>query len=164
MALVINDRVKETCNSPGTGTVTLLGAASGFVSFSVIGNTNTTYYTIADQTGNNWEVGIGTYTSSGTTLARDTVLSNSAGTTAKINFSSGTQDVFCTYPSEQAVYQGNDSAIIPGTSGAIYLTKQTMTQNTTIPSGYNGMAAGAIQVDNGVTFTVSNGSIAVVVA
>lgn len=107
MALVLKDRVKETCSSPGTGSVTLLGASTGYVSFSVIGNGNTTYYAIADQTGNNWEVGIGTYTSSGTSLSRDTVLSNSAGTTSLINFSSGTQDVFCTYPTERAVYLNN---------------------------------------------------------
>ena len=103
MALVLADRVKESCTAPGTGTVTLLGAATGYVSFAVIGNGNTTYYCIADQGGNNWEVGIGTYTSSGTTLSRDTVLSNSAGTTALINFSSGTQDVFVTYPSRVAL-------------------------------------------------------------
>lgn len=99
MALVLADRVKETAAAPGTGTVTLLGAASGFQSFSTIGNTNTTYYTIADQSGSNWEVGIGTYTASGSTLTRNTVLSSSnAG--ALVNFSSGVQDVFVTYPSE----------------------------------------------------------------
>ena len=78
MALVLADRVKETTTTAGTGTVTLLGAATGFQSFAVIGNGNTTFYTIASQTGNEWEVGVGTYTSSGTLLARTTVLSNSA--------------------------------------------------------------------------------------
>jgi len=164
MAFVVKDRVKETCLSPGTGTVTLLGAQTGFSSFSTIGNGNSTYYTIADQGGANWEVGIGTYTSSGTTLSRDTVLSNSAGTTAKINFSSGAQDVFCTYPAEQAVYQDTGSAIVPGTSGAIYLTAQTITQNTTIPSGYNGIMAGALIVDTGITVTVPSGPTVGVVA
>jgi len=164
MAFVVKDRVKETCLSPGVGTVTLLGAATGYSSFSVIGNGNSTYYTIADQSGSNWEVGIGTYTSSGTTLSRDTVISNSAGTTAKINFSSGAQDVFVTYPATQAVYQDTGNAIIPGTSGAVYLTAQTITQNTTVPSGYNGIVPGAITVANGVTFTVPNGSTVVVVA
>ena len=101
MALVLADRVKETAAAPGTGTVTLLGAATGFQSFSTIGNANTTYYTIADQSGGNWEVGIGTYTASGSTLTRDTVLSSSnAG--ALVNFSSGVQDVFVTYPAEVA--------------------------------------------------------------
>jgi len=84
--------------------VTLLGAATGFQSFAVIGNANTTYYTIAGKTGNEWEVGIGTYTLSGTTLSRDTVLSNSAGTQpTALTFSAGTKDVFVTYPSDKSV-------------------------------------------------------------
>jgi hypothetical protein len=117
MALVLKDRVKETCTSPGTGTVTLLGASTGYSSFSTIGNANTTYYCIADQSGNNWEVGIGTYTSSGTTLSRDTVLSNSAGNTSLINFSSGTQDVFVTYPSGRSVYA--DGATLTATNSSV---------------------------------------------
>ena len=104
MALVLADRVKETTTTTGTGTVTLLGASTGFQSFAVIGNGNTTYYTIAGQTGSQWEVGIGTYTSSGTTLARTTVLSNSAGTQpSALSFSAGTKDVFVTYPSQKSV-------------------------------------------------------------
>jgi hypothetical protein len=97
MALVLADRVKETTTTTGTGTVTLLGASTGYQSFSVIGNGNTTYYTIAGQTGSEWEVGIGTYTSSGTTLARNTVLSSS-NANALVNFSAGTKDVFVTMP------------------------------------------------------------------
>ncbi len=77
MALVVKDRVRETTTTTGTGTVTLGGAVSGFQSFSVIGNANTTYYTIVDAIAGSWEVGIGTYTSSGTTLSRDTVLESS---------------------------------------------------------------------------------------
>lgn len=103
MALVLKDRVKETSTTVGTGTFTLAGAAAGYSSFASIGNGNTTFYTIADQVGNNWEVGIGTYTASGTTLSRDTVLANSAGTTAKITFTAGIKDVFCTYPAEKSV-------------------------------------------------------------
>ena len=88
MAFVIADRVKETTTTTGTGTITLGGAATGFQSFAVIGDTNTTYYTIVAQVGTEWEVGIGTYTSSGTTLARTTVLSNSSGTQpSALNFS-----------------------------------------------------------------------------
>ena len=104
MALVVADRVKETTTTTGTGTVTLLGASTGFQSFAVIGNANTTYYTIAGQTGSEWEVGIGTYTSSGTTLARTTVLSNSSATQpSALSFSAGTKDVFVTYPAEYSV-------------------------------------------------------------
>jgi hypothetical protein len=103
MALVLADRVKETAVSPGTGAVTLLGATLGFQSFAVVGNGNTTLYTIADQGGNKWEVGIGTYSSTGPTLARTTVLSSSNSNTL-VDFNAGTQDVFVTYPSSKSVY------------------------------------------------------------
>ena len=105
MALVINDRVKETSTTTGTGTLNLAGASSGFVTFVAgIGNSNTTYYAIHEQGTNNWEVGIGTVTdATPDTLARTTVLNNSAGNTSKINFS-GTLDVFCTMPTSKTVY------------------------------------------------------------
>lgn len=96
MAFVLRDRVKETTTTTGTGTITLAGAASGFQSFSAIGNGNNTYYTIAG--GTQWEVGIGTYTSSGTTLSRDTVLASS-NSGSLVNFSAGTKDVFVALPS-----------------------------------------------------------------
>jgi hypothetical protein len=121
MALVLADRVKETTTTAGTGTITLDGAATGFQSFAVIGNANTTYYTIAGQTGNEWEVGVGTYTSSGTLLARTTVLSNSAGTQpSALSFSAGTKDVFVTYPAEYAVASTND-----GTAGQLLTSNGT---------------------------------------
>jgi hypothetical protein len=104
MALAVYDRVRETTTTTGTGTITLLGAVVGYQTFDVVGDGNTTYYTIAGQGTAEWEVGIGTFTLSGTTLARTTVLSNSLGTTALISFSAGTKDVFVTYPSEKAVY------------------------------------------------------------
>ena len=105
MALVIADRVKETTVTTGTGTVTLAGATSGFQSFSAVGNENSTYYTIAGQSSSEWEVGIGTYTSSGTTLSRTTVLSSSnAG--SLVSFSAGTKDVFVTYPASVAATEG----------------------------------------------------------
>ena len=104
MAFVLADRVKETTTTAGTGTVTLLGASTGYQSFAVIGNANTTYYTIASQSGSEWEVGIGTYSTSGTTLARTTVLSNSSATQpSALNFSAGTKDVFVSYPAEYSV-------------------------------------------------------------
>ncbi len=134
MAFVVADRVKETTTTTGTGTVTLLGASTGFQSFAVIGNGNTTYYTIAGQTGNEWEVGIGTYASSGTTLARTTVLSNSSGTEpSALNFSAGTKDVFVTYPSSKSVNldaSGNVSALGTVSSGTW--------QATTIGINYGG--------------------------
>ena len=105
MALVINDRVKETSTTTGTGTLNLAGASVGFVTFVAgIGNSNTTYYAINAQGTSNWEVGIGTVTdATPDTLARDTVLSNSLCNTSKINFS-GTLDVFCTMPASKSVY------------------------------------------------------------
>ena len=106
MALVVKDRVREITSTTGTGTVTLGGAATGFQSFSVIGNGNTTFYTIQLANTNEWEVGIGTYTSSGTTLSRDTILESSNSGSA-VNFSAGSKDVFVTYPAEKAIYLGN---------------------------------------------------------
>jgi len=111
MALVLADRVKDTTTTTGTGTVTLSGVApAGFQDFTVIGNGNTTYYTIAG--GSEWEVGIGTYATSGPTLARTTVLSSSNGGGA-VSFSSGTKDVFVTYPSERSVNL-NSAALTSG--------------------------------------------------
>jgi len=104
MALVVKDRVKETSLTQGTGTFTLGGAVSNFQSFSVIGDGNTTFYTITLDSAGEWEVGIGTYTSSGTTLSRDIVLESSNGGSL-VSFSAGTKIVFCTYPAEKAVYE-----------------------------------------------------------
>ena len=103
MALVLANRVKDTTTTTGTGTITLSGTApTGYQNFSVIGNGNTTYYTIAG--GSQWEVGIGTYTSSGTTLSRDTVLASSTG--SKLDLAAGTKDVFVTLPSEATATEG----------------------------------------------------------
>ena len=121
MALVLNDRVRETTSVVGTGAVTLLGAVTGFQSFSTIGNANTTYYCISDQAGANWEVGIGTYTSAGTLLARTTVLASSnAG--ALVSFTGGTKDVFVTYPSSKGVwYDASGNVLFTGTTTAANL-------------------------------------------
>ena len=107
MALIQADRVKDTTTTTGTGAVTLSGTPpTGFQSFNAgVGNANSCYYTIADQTGANWEVGIGTYTNSTVSLSRDTVLSSS-NSNALVNFTSGTKDVFVTYPASRAVPQG----------------------------------------------------------
>jgi len=114
MALVLNDRVKETSTTQGTGDITLAGASQGFITFnSGIGTSNTTYYAIHEQGTNNFEVGRGTLSGS-TTLERTEVLSNSAGNTSKINFNSGgssTLDVFCTLPASKAVVEESDGDV-----------------------------------------------------
>jgi hypothetical protein len=146
MAIVVADRVKETTTVTGTGTATLLGAATGFQSFAVIGDANLTYYTIAGQTGSEWEVGIGTYTSSGTTLARTTVLANSSGTQpSALSFSAGTKDVFVTYP-----------AGVSSTNG-VMVQSDTVSESTTISTGSNGLSVGPVTVVSGKSVTVASG-------
>jgi hypothetical protein len=115
MALVLADRVRETTTTVGTGTVTLAGAVTGFQSFAVVGDGNTTYYTIAGQGTSEWEVGIGTYTSSGTTLARTAVLASS-NSGSLVSFSAGTKDVFVTYPADKSVNQDANGNVGIGTS------------------------------------------------
>ena len=116
MALILKDRVKETTTVTSTGTATLLGAAVGYQSFSAIGNGNTCYYTIASQTANEWEVGLGTYTSPDQ-LSRDTVLSSS-NSNALVNFSAGTKDVFVVQPAGKAVYTDASNTINTSGNGA----------------------------------------------
>jgi hypothetical protein len=133
MPLVLADRVKETTTTTGTGTVTLDGAATGFQSFSVIGDGNTTYYTIAGSGTSEWEVGIGTYTASGTTLSRNTVLASSAGAPTKTTFSAGIKDVFVTYPAGRSVYSDGTN-IVPDTA-AVLLPSSGGTGQTTYTDG-----------------------------
>jgi len=150
MALVLADRVKETTTTAGTGTVTLLGASAGFQSFAVVGNANTTYYTIAGQSTSEWEVGIGTYTSAGTLLARTTVLSNSSATEpSALNFAAGTKDVFVTYPSSKSVNldaSGNATAL--GTPVAFVGTNITGTAS--------GLTAGNVTTNANLTGDVTS--------
>ena len=163
MALVVKDRVQETSTTTGTGTITLAGAVSGFQSFSVIGNANTTYYTIVG--GSEWEVGLGTYTSSGTTLSRDTVL-ESSNSGSLVNFSAGTKNVFVTYPAEKATYQdANGTAIAPQLSASNGLVENanTVSANYTIQTNYNAMSAGPVTVNSGISLTIPSGSNWVVV-
>lgn len=102
--IVVKDRVQETSTTTGTSDFVLGGAVSGFQSFAAIGNTNVTYYTAVDPNTGDWEVGIGTYSTTGPTLARTTVLSSSAGG-SKVTFAAGAKNVFCTYPAEKAIYE-----------------------------------------------------------
>ena len=121
MALIVKDRVQETTTTTGTGNITLAGAKAGFQSFAAIGDGNTTYYAI--KSGNNYEVGLGTYTASGTVLARTTVLESSASG-SKITLA-GTSDVFCTYPAEKAVVLDSSDNI----SGSNVVVEANITNN-----------------------------------
>jgi hypothetical protein len=134
MALVLADRVQDVTTTTGTGTVTLANTPpTGFQSFAVIGNGNTTYYAIYG--GNDWEVGVGTYTSIGTSLSRDTVLASS-NSGSLVNFGSGEKAVFVTYPAEKSVNEdaaGNVNINITGSAA-------TATRATNLAAG----AAGSI--------------------
>ena len=161
MALVVADRIKETSTTSGTGTLTLAGASDGFRSFADIGDGNATYYAIVDSVANTWEVGIGTYTASGTTLSRDTVLSNSSGTTSLISFAANSKDVFVTYPAIKAVYEdevNTASAQQVSATNGILLTNQVVSSSFTIPSGYNALSAANVEVASGQSVTISDGS------
>jgi hypothetical protein len=144
MALVVADRVKETTTTTGTGTLTLAGAATGFQAFSVIGDGNTTYYSISSNGGTEWEVGVGTYTLSGTTLARTTILASSNSGSA-VNLSAGTKDVFVTYPS------------LVSSASPVMMQADTVTQNMTVYAGTNGFSVGPVTVVSGQSVTVTSG-------
>jgi hypothetical protein len=152
MALVVKDRVKSSTTTTGTGTITLGAAAIGFQAFSVIGDGNTTYYTIVDTVNGTWEVGIGTYTSSGTTLSRDTVL-DSSNSGSLVSFAAGSKDVFVAYPAERAVIGG---------MGYVE-NAATVTQSSTINAGNNAISGGPVTIASGVTVTVPSGSVWTVV-
>ena len=131
MALVINDRVKETSTTSGTGTLNLAGASADFITFvSGIGTTNTTYYCIAETGANKFEVGIGTVTdASPDTLSRDTVISNSSGNTSKISFGAVEKEVFCTVPAKKAM-----SPVMTAT-GYVVTHSSTLDEDQTLDSG-----------------------------
>jgi len=136
MALVLADRVQETSTTTGTGTLTLAGAVAGFQSFSVIGNANTTYYCITEASTGAWEVGTGTYTSSGTTLSRTTVYSSS-NANALVNFTSGALTVFCDFPATLA--------------GKVVVANETLSGATWYPT--------FVAASSGInTVTVANGA------
>tara|TARA_R110002126_G_scaffold33237_6_gene104110 strand:+ start:2492 stop:2926 length:435 start_codon:yes stop_codon:yes gene_type:complete len=122
MALVVKDRVKEVSTTTGTGILTLGGAIEGFQTFAAIGDGNQTYYAIIS--GDDYEVGLGTYTSSGTTLSRTTILESSNSGSA-LNLGAGNKVVFCTQPAEKAVYLQADDSILLATQTA-------GTNNTTV--------------------------------
>jgi hypothetical protein len=164
MALIVKDRVKETTTTTGTGTVTLAGAVTGFQSFSVIGDGNTTYYAIV--LGAEWEVGIGTYTASGTTLSRDVVL-ESSNSGSLVNFGGGAKDVFVTYPAERSMYVDGSTitpavaatlgVIFGGTGQSSYTDGQLLIGNST----GNTLAKATLTAGTGISVTNGAGSISI---
>jgi hypothetical protein len=159
MAFVLKDRVKETSTTAGTGALTLAGVpAGGFQPFSVIGDGNSTYYTITD--GTDWEVGMGTYTLSGTTLSRDVVI-DSSNSGNLVNWGSDLKDVFVTYPADKSVYSAGP--IIKSQTGAVYTNQTTIAENSSLPIGSNGFSVGPITIEDGVTFSVPPGQTWVVI-
>lgn len=142
MPLVVRDRVKETTTTVGTGTLTLAGAVTGYQSFSVIGNGNTTYYSISSNGSSEWEVGIGTYTSSGTTLARNTVLASS-NSNALVPFSAGTKDVYVVYPAGKSV----------ATEFANTFTAQQTVQNSALTVSNTGTFGGSTSLTQSGTLS-----------
>jgi hypothetical protein len=148
MAFVLADRVQQTGTANTTVSFTLSGSVTGFQAFTVIGNNNTTYYAATDTSGS-WEVGIGTYTLSTTTLARTTVIASSNSGSA-VTFS-GAVNVFVTYP---AGYSAN---AVGGGIGAINLNASEVTVNASIATGQNGFSVGPITVASGKSVTVASG-------
>ena len=160
MALVVKDRVKETTTTTGIGPLTLAGAVPGFQSFSVIGDGNKTYYTITD--GLNWEVGIGTYTASGTTLSRE-VLASSVGTTL-VNWGAGSKDIFVTYPANLSVVSpvtpiatGVNSLAINGTATSNFSTAIGLDSgnNKAVAAGEGAMSLGGSYASGNSSFAAA---------
>ena len=122
MTLIVNDRVKETTTTTGTGTITFAGAVTGFETFAAgIGNSNTTYYCITLPGSAEFEVGLGTLSGDSSTMARTSIISSSNSDSA-VNFSAGTKDVFCTLPASKAIIKDANGALASTTmSGALDL-------------------------------------------
>jgi len=162
MALVLKDRVKETTTTTGTGTYTLAGAVTGFEAFSEIGDGNTTYYCCSD--GIDFEVGVGTYTASGTTLARTTIL-QSSNSDAAVNWTAGTRSIFITQPAEKALFldasDNFSSAATSVTLSAINAAIDSNTDSINIGDGSGGGTTPILGhntvVGNGAGATLSTG-------
>ena len=159
MALVLADRVQQTGTANTTVSFTLSGSVTGFQSFAVIGDTNTTYYSAFDPAGN-WEVGVGTYSTTGPTLTRTTIISSS-NSNAAVTFS-GTVNVFVTYPANRSVNldQSTNTAYAPqlASSNGLVLNNMTIATSYSIPSGYSASSTGPISVSSGISVTIPSGS------
>ena len=170
MALVVNDRVKETSTTTGTGTLNLAGAVAGFETFVAgIGNSNTTYYSIVNENGE-FEVGLGTVTdATPDTLARTTVISSSNSDSA-VNFSAGTKDVFCTLPASKAVILDSSGNIVANNGSNLTALNATALASGTVANArldaqlqdVAGLAVtdGNIIVGDGSNFVAENGATA----
>ena len=145
MALIVNDRVKETSTTTGTGTFSLAGAETGYESFvSGIGTGNTTYYAIELNSAGEFEVGIGTVTdASPDTLSRTTIISSSNSDSA-VNFSAGTKNVFCTLPAKRAMSPSMTA------TGYVVTHASTLDEVQTMDSG---VLAGPVTVSGTITVT-----------
>mgnify|MGYP003111776656 CR=1 FL=1 len=145
MAFVLNDRVKETSTSTGTGTINLAGAETGFETFVAgVGSTNNTFYCISHDGTAQFEVGIGTVTdATPDTLSRDTVISSS-NSDNKVDFTAGTKTVFCTYPAKRAPSASMTATTYINTHSSTISDTQTMD---------SGVLAGPVTVSNTVTVT-----------
>ena len=145
MALVINDRVKETSTTTGTGTFSLAGAETGFETFvSGVGDGNTTYYAISHDGTNEWEVGVGTVTDAATdTLSRDTIISSS-NSDAAVDFTAGGKTVFCTLPAKKTISPVMDA------TGFVVTHASTLDQDQTLDSG---VLAGPVTITGTQTIT-----------
>lgn len=116
MAFVVSDRVRETSSSTGTGNFAVTGAFTGYTTFAAaIGNGNSTYYTISNDSLGQWEVGVGTYSSGA--ISRDLIL-KSSNNNLIVNFGAGAKEVFCTLPAERAVYNNPDGSLVYDPAGS----------------------------------------------
>ena len=159
MALVINDRVKETTTTTGTGAVSLAGAVTGFETFAAgIGNSNTVYYCIAHQDQAEFEVGLGTLDGDSSDLTRTTVISSSNSDSA-VDFSSGTKDVFCTLPASKLIFEdgSNNVAFAGAITGVTNLTASGELDAASLDISGNADIDGTLEAD---AITVNGTSLA----